>query len=167
MVPETSQTDSVQLFRASRFPDQWQLVSTLIEGYPVVDTTFVRAMAGAGSCSPMSASAADRPGTNCFCLLPTRRSGRGGAIPKIVKSDARAARPREICQAGQPDHPPLAGLHQRYGSGIVFSEVELLSDTDIASARSDGSMPRGPPAFPEPHNPTLPMRRWRPSTIEV
>ena len=42
MIPETSQAYSVRLYRATNFPEGWQLVSTLIQGRPFVDPQIVR-----------------------------------------------------------------------------------------------------------------------------
>jgi hypothetical protein len=39
MIPETSAARTVELYRAPRFPDRWELVGTLLEGLEVSDAT--------------------------------------------------------------------------------------------------------------------------------
>jgi hypothetical protein len=41
MVPETFETNSIRLYRATRFPEKWSFVQTLIEGKPYVDSSLV------------------------------------------------------------------------------------------------------------------------------
>lgn len=41
-VPETSQAGEVGLYRATRFPDRWERVATLLEGLAVFDASIVR-----------------------------------------------------------------------------------------------------------------------------
>ncbi len=42
MVPETYEAGAVRLYRATRFPDQWALDTTLLSGKPFVDSSLVR-----------------------------------------------------------------------------------------------------------------------------
>lgn len=39
MIPESHQDESIRLYRATRFPDQWQLERRLLSGHPFVDST--------------------------------------------------------------------------------------------------------------------------------
>ena len=42
MIPESAQNQSVELYRCTRFPDEWTLQATLMEGVNAVDTTLHR-----------------------------------------------------------------------------------------------------------------------------
>ena len=42
MVPETYEAGAVRLYRATRFPEDWTLDSTLVSGKPFVDSSLVR-----------------------------------------------------------------------------------------------------------------------------
>ena len=42
MIPETSAARTVELYRASRFPDRWELAGTLLDGLEVSDATVFR-----------------------------------------------------------------------------------------------------------------------------
>jgi hypothetical protein len=131
MVPETSQTNSVQLFRASRFPDQWEFVATLIEGFQLVDATLFEH----GGRWFLFANASERGGSTwdeLFLFVAETPLGPWRPHPKNpVKSDARSARPAGnlFRRAGSIIRPSQDCTHG-YGSGIVFSEVEVLTDTD-------------------------------------
>lgn len=39
MIPETGQANSIRLYRASRFPDRWEFMTTLLDGSRFVDTS--------------------------------------------------------------------------------------------------------------------------------
>ena len=41
-IPETQKAGQVKLYRCKRLPDEWELVATLLEGFPAVDPTIVR-----------------------------------------------------------------------------------------------------------------------------
>lgn len=42
MIPETQQTKRIEIYKCTRFPDQWELFSTAMEGESVVDTTYFK-----------------------------------------------------------------------------------------------------------------------------
>jgi len=42
MIPETSQTEAVRLYRATRFPTEWEYVGDLLQGRPFADASVVR-----------------------------------------------------------------------------------------------------------------------------
>ena len=42
MIPESSENLTVDLYRCSKFPNEWQLVRTLIDGIELVDATLIR-----------------------------------------------------------------------------------------------------------------------------
>ncbi|NIR67375.1 MAG: hypothetical protein GWO10_27260, partial [candidate division Zixibacteria bacterium] len=41
MIPETFETDSIRLYRASNFPNEWEFVETLVDGKDFVDPSIV------------------------------------------------------------------------------------------------------------------------------
>ena len=42
MIPETSQAEAVRLYRATRFPTEWEYVGDLLQGHPFADASVVR-----------------------------------------------------------------------------------------------------------------------------
>jgi hypothetical protein len=131
MIPETAQTNSVQLLRAKRFPDQWEPVLTLIEGYPIVDATLFEHAAGWF----MFANISERGGSTwdeLFLFVADTPLGPWRPHPQNpVKSDARSARPAgNLFRRGNRIIRPSQDCTNGYGSGIVFSEVEVLTDRE-------------------------------------
>ena len=66
MIPESAQNRSVDLYRASRFPDEWELEETLFAGLRAVDSTVHEADGGSGY-SPTSPRRGHRWTTSCTC----------------------------------------------------------------------------------------------------
>lgn len=132
MVPETGHSRAVELYRCVRFPDEWTLERTLMEGVQLKDVTlfehdgrwwmFAAAPSHGGSSidelfgwwapSPFGPWTAHR-------LNPVKsdvRSARPAGRP-IVR-DGRLFRPGQDCEAG-------------YGTGLVWCEIVALSPTEF------------------------------------
>ena len=131
MIPETCQANNVQLLRAKRFPDQWEAVATLLEGYPAVDATLFehdRRWFMFANISERGGSTRDE----LFLFVGDTPLGPWRPHPlNPIKSDARSTRPAgNLFRRGNKIIRPSQDCTNGYGSSIMFSEVEVLSDTD-------------------------------------
>jgi hypothetical protein len=131
MLPETAANDSIELYRAVRFPDRWERASVLLSGIEAYDATLLEhddrlwlfaAVATKGSLgwdelSVFWADALEGP------WRPHPRNP--------VKIDVRSARPagKIFLDEGRLIRPAQDCTH-RYGRAIVFNEIEELSETD-------------------------------------
>ncbi|MCC6316306.1 MAG: hypothetical protein IT361_01350 [Gemmatimonadaceae bacterium] len=129
MVPETAAMGRVELWRATRFPDQWSRVSVLLDDRPLVDATITQVdgrwwMFAAGTESGGDAwdelylYHADSP------LGPWRPHARNPVI-----SDVRSARPagRLFCHGGAWYRPAQDGS-RRYGGAMTIQRIDQLDD---------------------------------------
>jgi hypothetical protein len=147
MIPETKGNRTVELYRASNFPKEWTLESTLLSDIYAVDATihkqdgkywmFVGISNGRYSnCDEMGIYFSD--------------ALKGQWTPHSanpVVSDVRRARPAGACFR---DHGrlirPSQDCAKAYGYAIVFSEVVTLSETEYeerAIARLDPGWVKG------------------------
>ena len=131
MVPETADTGSLRLFRARRFPHEWELETVMLSGFPMVDSTlfepdgqwflFVDVDERGG-------------GFNDELFLFTANSPLGPWHPhpdNPIKSDVRSARPagRLFYHQGRLIRPSQ-DCSTDYGAAINLCEIEVLSDTE-------------------------------------
>lgn len=128
MVPESGQAGRVDLFRATRFPLEWERAATLMQGVRAVDATlfehggrwwlFVNLRVEGGSTwDEMSAFHADTP-LGPFSPHPGNP----------VVSDVRAARPAgRVFHHGGRLYRPAQDCAGHYGRGLVLREIELLT----------------------------------------
>lgn len=127
---ESGQAGCVSLYRAEAFPDRWQLVSNLLEGWACVDPTlhhhdnhwylFANVAEGGGSSSD-----------ELFLFVADQLSGPFSPHPaNPIVSDARRARPagRLFRRDGRLIRP-AQDCAPSYGAAIVFNEVLELSPT--------------------------------------
>jgi hypothetical protein len=135
MIPETLTRRAVELFRATRFPEQWEYLGPLIRDVDAVDAT-VAEIGGqwflfAGIVVPGANEAA---ALNVYSA-PTPL---GPWIPHAhnpVKIDVRGARPagRLFEYDGHWYRPGQMGAPQ-YGSGIVMHRLERLTPSDFSES---------------------------------
>lgn len=128
MIPETSAAGTVELYRASRFPDGWTLEEVLLEGVEASDATAFRhrgrwwlsaTVRDGGSCSDaLHLWSADR------LQGPWRPHARN---PVLV--DISAARPagRVVVRDGRLIRPVQDG-RDGYGASLALAEVTRLDD---------------------------------------
>lgn len=131
MIPESAAANAVELFRAERFPDRWVRVSTLLQGYPMVDATLHRE----GHLWFMFVNVSETGGRlddELFLFVAEQPFGPWRPHPgNPIKSDASCARSAgPIFRAGgklmRPSQDSIGG----YGQAIVFSEIVRLSATE-------------------------------------
>jgi hypothetical protein len=141
MVPETASRRTVELYRAVRFPDQWEFVADLLTGLRAVDATIARVegcwwmfvgvvVEGASEATALHLFSAPGP------LGPWSPHARNP-----VKIDVRGARPGgRIFKYGSTYYRVGQDGAPSYGSGLrVFAidriDNEAYAETEIAQIR--------------------------------
>ncbi|HUK37278.1 MAG TPA: hypothetical protein VLV86_25355 [Vicinamibacterales bacterium] len=136
MTPETSQNGTIELYRATSFPYQWELERVLIDGVTAVDPTlFYHDGTLWLFATVIAPGASSRDEVSLF--FSKRLEGPWHAHPmNPIVSDARSARP-----AGFPffDRDALYRPGQdctvRYGRAIAINRVEVLTESDYKETK--------------------------------
>jgi hypothetical protein len=144
MLPETAANRTVELYKATAFPGDWELQATLLDGVNAVDPTLVEH--GGRYWLFVNIALLEEAKNDELCLFSAESPlGPWVAHPRNpVVSDARRARP-----AGRPfiDHSgslirPSQDCSDSYGRAILFNRVEVLSETDYRET-TIGRLERG------------------------
>jgi hypothetical protein len=127
MLPETSANDSIELYRATRFPFEWKLHKVLFSNIRVVDTTPVFLD---GIWYFLTTSA--RHGHETFLFWSTRLDGEWLYHPcNPICSDVRRARGAgPLFRSGGALIRPAQDCSVRYGYAIALNRVLRISPTD-------------------------------------
>lgn len=126
-VPESHQAGEVRLYRASHFPDRWELIAVLLEGIAALDPTLFQHN---GRWWLFCTDYADGPNTKLSVFHSAQLlSGWEPHLLNPVKTDIRSARP-----AGTPFlagdgvlHRPAQDSSRSYGESISIMRVEELT----------------------------------------
>jgi hypothetical protein len=131
MIPETASAGAVELYRAERFPDRWQLVTTLMDNVAAVDPTIcehdgrVWLFANKGD---LGVSVEDE----LYLFYSDSLFGpwHGHPLNPIV-SDVRRARPagRLFLRDGHLIRPGQDSS-RTYGGAVVFNRVDVLTEEE-------------------------------------
>ena len=144
MIPETAREKRVYLYRARHFPDHWELVSTMLEGEHLTDTTIERIgdrwwlFAGfAGESESASAELLAYHSPNPFGpWTPHRRNP--------IVSDVRSSRPAgRLFQWNGKWCRPAQDCSRSYGSAIMIQRIDSLTP----SAYSETTVSRIDPSW--------------------
>jgi hypothetical protein len=133
MIPEASEVERIDLYRAVEFPHVWQREKTLIDQIDAADATILddgdRLWLFA-AVAPPNASSLDE--LHLFWAEQPR--GPWHAHPRNpIVSNARCARPAGAIQRwGTRLVRPGQDGSRRYGGAISFREIDVLSETDYA-----------------------------------
>lgn len=127
-VPETYQAGEVSLFKATKFPDRWEKVATLIEGFQAVDATIFR---HDGLWWLFCTDENSGWNSHLYIWYAAELLGEWRPHPlNPVKMDVRSSRP-----AGTPFYHegklyrPAQDCSRTYGGAVVLNRVEVLTPT--------------------------------------
>ena len=133
MVPETAANRTIELYRCTQFPHQWEHVHDLMQGVSAYDTTLLHRdgrwwmfttlveVDGAPSWNELFVFSAPSPLSLDWTPHPLNP----------VVSDCRSARPAgPLFEHHGALYRPSQNSSGRYGYGFNFCRVDMLSDTD-------------------------------------
>jgi hypothetical protein len=145
MVPETKQNNRVELYRCTRFPDQWEFEKTLIDNIRALDSTLLEANGkwwlfanvheeGGSSWDTLCLYYADHPLSDQWTPHP---------LNPIVKN-IHSARPAGRIFAHKDGMiRPSQDCSSRYGYATNFNRIVVLSETDYVEAKEHAFKPPG------------------------
>ncbi len=138
MIPESAGGRTVQLYRATRFPEEWRLEATLLEGAEVTDTT------------PFFDgerwyffTTTRQPFLETFLFVSDRLDGawrlhRASPVSASVRSSRSAGR---LFRQGGRLLRPTQDCTVRYGYAITMNEVRRLTATEFEERAVDRILP--------------------------
>ena len=143
MIPESSQARSVELYRCTRAPDRWELVTRLFDGVRATDVSVVEAGDRWWLFACMSREETPTCHDELFVFHAPRPTGPWtphDANP--VVSDARRARPAGApFMAGDSLHRPAQDCSGRYGLAVRVQRVLRLNPREYSEETVDTLSP--------------------------
>ena len=122
MIPESSANNTVDLYRADRFPDRWEKAGTLISGKKYVDSTVFRdgdqwylisyTMTGGYELHVFSLDVEKREVTLLSRKRYDQNTGRPGG--RLFEENGRLMRPAQDCS-------------RKYGEALIICQVDALN----------------------------------------
>ncbi len=145
MIPETKSNKTIELYKATRFPDQWEFHSNLMEDVEAVDTTLFfynnkwwlfasfKQKKWVSINNELSIYYADSPLSKDWMAHPMNP----------VTSDVRRARPAgRIYKDNGKIIRPSQDSSIRYGYGLRLNEIVTLTETDYEEREIDFIEPK-------------------------
>jgi hypothetical protein len=131
MVPETAANRTIELYRATRFPLEWELERVLLDDIPALDTTVLR-HEGRFWLFTLVNPYGLRANSELHLYSCPSLDGEWAAHPlNPVVSDVCCARPAGRVQRRDGDLVRLGqDSGERYGGAIAFRRIEVLTETD-------------------------------------
>jgi hypothetical protein len=144
MLPETSMEKRIYLYRARHFPDEWELVSTMLEGEHLTDSTIEHI----GDRWWLFAGFAGESESNSADLLAYHSPNPFGPwtphCRNPIVSDVRSARPAgRLFQRNGKWYRPAQDCSRSYGSAVVIQRIDSLTP----SAYSETTISRIDPSW--------------------
>jgi hypothetical protein len=131
MLPETSANRTIELYRAVRFPDTWELARVLMDDVVAVDATLFRhdGLVWLFANMPVAGGKVD---DELSLFWSGSLFGEWTPHPRNpVVSDVRCARPAgEIVRLGDRLIRPAQDGSGAYGSAVVFRQIDELTQHD-------------------------------------
>lgn len=150
LVPESSEAGTVQLYRATRFPDQWEFVQPLMEGISLVDATLLERDGRWWLFGTVVEPGITQPWDE-LSIFSTDDLLRGTWTPhplNPVVSDVRRARPAgRIFERNGKLYRPAQDSSGRYGAGLRLLEIEVLTETEYRETEVAAALPDWNPAL--------------------
>jgi hypothetical protein len=144
MVPETAENRTIEIYRCTRFPDQWELAGTLMEGVCAVDATLLQ-RDGKWWLFANVVENAELSTWDQLFLFHSDSLAAGTWIPhplNPIVSDVRRARPAgPIFEREGRLYRPSQDCSVRYGYGIRINQITTLTPYDYAEIESDSIWP--------------------------
>jgi hypothetical protein len=132
MLPETAAKGAIELYKANSFPREWALESVLVTDVRAVDPTLIEHDGRYWLFANVAVDGAS-PNDELFLFSAGSLDGPWGSHPRNpVVSDVRRARPagRPFIDGGARLIRPSQDCSGVYGTAVVFSRIEELSETD-------------------------------------
>lgn len=133
MIPESAESHTVDLYRATRFPDQWEHDTTLLKDINAVDVTLFRNDVGWWMFTGVGEEGS-YTWDELFVFMADRLSGPWIAHPRNpVKSDPSSARPagRLFHRRGQLIRPSQ-NCSRIYGESVTLCAIDVLTKHDFS-----------------------------------
>jgi hypothetical protein len=128
LIPETSGSGRVELYRALRFPDAWTLEGALLEAVSAVDPTLHLTPDGAWLFVNQSVAGGSKNDELFLYHAPTPLGPFRAHPRNPVVSDATHARPAgRLFRLGEALIRPAQDCTRAYGGAIVLCRVEVLA----------------------------------------
>ncbi len=144
MVPETFANGTIELYRCTRFPDQWELAETVMQGVYAADATLIHRDGRWW----LFTNIAEHPDLSSWDHLYLFHSdsllgGKWISHPlNPIVSDVRRARPAgPLFEKGGRLYRPSQDCSVRYGYGIRINEITTLEQDDYAEMESEAIWP--------------------------
>jgi hypothetical protein len=145
MIPESGANRTVEVYRCTRFPDEWRLEKVLLRGAPFVDATVHRT---ADAWWMFVNAGVDGAELHDELHIYTADSLLGEWRPHAanpVKSDVRSARPAgRLYESGGALYRPAQICAPRYGTGISINRVLRLSAEEYVEREERRILPTHP-----------------------
>ena len=131
MIPETASAGAVELYRAERFPDRWELVTTLMDNVAAVDPTICEHDGRVWLFANMGALGVSVEDELYLFYADSLFGPWHGHPLNPVVSDVRRARPagRLFLRDGHLIRPGQDSS-RTYGGAVVFNRVDLLTEDE-------------------------------------
>lgn len=152
MMPECRQSQTVEIFKAKRFPDEWESIGPVLHDVHLVDPT----LAEIDGRWWMFSSTRIHPAGDAVALnLYYSMSPLGPWTPHMynpVKIDIQGARPAgRLFKQGAAWYRPGQDGTRRYGSAIVIHRIEEISPTRFSEVVVDRIEPNWEPGLTGVH----------------
>jgi hypothetical protein len=144
MIPETKSNGTIELYRATSFPDEWVLDTVLMQGVRATDATLFEHGGRFWLFTNMSGPAASSH-EELFAFLADSPRGPWRPHPcNPVVSDVSDARPAgALFRRDGRIFRPAQDCAVRYGHALVLNEVVVLTETDYREVPSARIGPEG------------------------
>ena len=129
IVPESSGGKSLYVLRAEKFPDVWKKEQILLDGSPLVDTTFLTY----GKERFMFTTPIFKDNVSALSVVPILENGdfnKQSITNPIVCDKSRARMAGNFIKTKEKIIRVSQDCTVRYGGGLVFSEVTKLTQTE-------------------------------------